>query len=436
MRALCVLVCMLLLTRVASAQPANAASAFDAADVHVSARVRNPAVRGGYYAGGRYELHNATMVDLIRYAWSLNDNGRVIGGPAWIEDDRFDVIAKAPNSSTRETANQMLRTLLADRFRLVVHEDNRLVSAYALTVGKRALVMKPSPPDPDAATHGCQVPAGAAPGSGRVCRGMTMTKFAVWVQSTANAYFGDYQVVDLTGLTGQWNFNINWTARARLSDACSAGISIFDAVDKYMGLRLALQDVPLPVIVVDRANEKPTENPPGVTKKLTVSFTEFDVADIKPSAPDEKSFENIQPGGRIDLRATTLRELIKYAWNIEDDDLLAGGPKWVDSTRFSVLARAPSEDPAKGPTLDEDDLRLMMRNLLTSRFHLTTHSEIRPATVYALSANKAKLKKADPANRTSCRGTPGAAGAASPLSRSYTCRNVTMPQLHHAPAGG
>jgi len=56
MRALCVLVCMLLLTRVASAQPANAASAFDAADVHVSARVRNPAVRGGYYAGGRYEL--------------------------------------------------------------------------------------------------------------------------------------------------------------------------------------------------------------------------------------------------------------------------------------------------------------------------------------------------------------------------------------------
>src|SRR5882762_6762642 len=76
--------------------------AFDVADVHVSAPGTNPYMDGGFLAGGRYQLRGATMVDLIKTAWSI-DAESVFGGPSWLDSDRFDVIAKAsPTSSKAE----------------------------------------------------------------------------------------------------------------------------------------------------------------------------------------------------------------------------------------------------------------------------------------------------------------------------------------------
>src|SRR5580658_1220214 len=116
---------------------------FEIADVHVSARTANPYRKGPFIHGGRYEVRTATMVDLIGLAYGV-DAVKVWGGPSWIEMDRFDMVAKTPANSTPETRKMMLQALLADRFKLVVHNDNKPVLAYGLTVGKHPINLKAS----------------------------------------------------------------------------------------------------------------------------------------------------------------------------------------------------------------------------------------------------------------------------------------------------
>src|SRR5262249_32377344 len=95
---------------------------FEIADVHAAAPtgIQGSGMSGGVPRGGRYELRNATMVDLIKIAYSVTDE-KVFGGPSWLATDRFDVIAKTPPTVTPETAKIMLQSLLADRFALKVH---------------------------------------------------------------------------------------------------------------------------------------------------------------------------------------------------------------------------------------------------------------------------------------------------------------------------
>ena len=66
---------------------------FEVADVHPSASTSTPFMRGGSMAGGRYELHDASMVDLIHTAYNV-DAEAVFGGPSWLDSDRFEVLAK------------------------------------------------------------------------------------------------------------------------------------------------------------------------------------------------------------------------------------------------------------------------------------------------------------------------------------------------------
>src|ERR1041384_6487081 len=102
---------------------------FPDADAHNSARTTQPIVRGPFYASGRYELRFATMLDMIRIAYAV-DPERVSGGPTWLELDRFDVLAKAPENSNAETRRLMLQSLLADRFKLAIHNDSRPMPAW------------------------------------------------------------------------------------------------------------------------------------------------------------------------------------------------------------------------------------------------------------------------------------------------------------------
>jgi len=102
---------------------------FGIADVHARPPNAIQAMRSGF-SHGRYELRNATMVDLIRTAWSV-DADKVFGGPAWLEIDRFDAVATAPAASTADGLAAMLRNLLADRFHLAAHPDMRDLPAGA-----------------------------------------------------------------------------------------------------------------------------------------------------------------------------------------------------------------------------------------------------------------------------------------------------------------
>jgi uncharacterized protein (TIGR03435 family) len=198
-------------------------------------------------------------------------------------------------------------------------------------------------------------------------------------------------------------------------------------------------------VAVDSIGETPAGNP-------TAGPAEFEVAVIKPSAPgaSERSFR-IEPGGRIDIHGFTLKRLIKFAWDFQDndvrdnDDMLVGASKQLDTERFDVVARpaaAPgiSSGPQTGPSIDLYSIHMMLRALLVDRFKLATHTENQRVTVYALVAERPRLKKADLSNRPGCRIAPAPPRAnmvSAPLF-SVRCQNTTMAQLAERlqPMGG
>lgn len=412
---------------------------FETADVHVSAHTPNPNMRGGFIRGGRYEIRAANMVDLIRVAFAV-DADKVLSGPSWLEWDRFDVIAKVPPSTSIETAKQMLQGLLADRFKLVVHKDIKPVNSFALTAGKAKPKLKESD---GSGESGCKPTLPGTAGAraqpqpiGRTipefsysCHNMTMTAFAAAVRTLLGAeqYLGNNNPVqDQTDLKGSWDFNFKYSLPLfGLPAEAGELTTLSDAIDKQLGLKLEPVKVPLTVIVVDSVNEKPSDNLPGVARLLPVLPTEFEVADVRPSDPDFKGLRlQIQPSGRVNVAGMSLKMLIQQAWSVTPD-MIVGAPKWMDADRFDIIAKMP--DVYVGPAIDPDAVWTMLRALLKDRFKLAAHMEDQPVDAYTLLSSKPKLKKADPAGRTSCKDGPGPAG--NNAVRVITCQNVTMAQF-------
>ncbi len=88
----------------------------------------------GGLRGTRYLVRQATMVDLISLAYNI-DNDKILGGPSWLETDRFDVSARAPAGSTPEQAQLMVQALLAERFSLKLHKDSKELPGFVLSLG-------------------------------------------------------------------------------------------------------------------------------------------------------------------------------------------------------------------------------------------------------------------------------------------------------------
>jgi uncharacterized protein (TIGR03435 family) len=426
---------------------------FEIADVHISAKTVNPFVRTGPARGGRYEVKNATMVDLIRIAYGFSPD-KVLGGPNWLEMDRFDVLAKVPADSTQETQKLMLQSLLEDRFKLNVHKETKPLPTYALVVGK-----KPQLKEADGTEEpGCRPQtASGAPSEGGirmfttslngaptsfslgpgmtihyVCRNMTMAALAAGLRGMMGASVGPNQVLDETGLKGNWNFDVKWSMQFLGPIGATSGdrISVFEAVEKQLGLKLEERQIPTPVIVVDSVNEKPSDNPPGVAEALPLIPlpSEFEVASVKPTDPNERMGQfQMQPGGRLNVKGMQMRFLIGRAFNTNNREQVIGLPKWADTDRFDIIAKAPSEGPA-APAMDMEAVAPMMRALLMDRFKMTYHSEDRPVSAYSLVSGKPKMKKADPTSRTSCKNSNAPAGAP-PGSQLLTCQNITMAQF-------
>ena len=124
-----------LLIGVAFSYAAEAPSKFDFADIHAVPPAANQFLHGGLMRGGRYELRTATLAELIKTAYGVEDDN-VYGGPSWLEYDRFDLVAKTSPSVSPEVVKVMLQNLLSERFQLVVHKDTKPLPEYVLTVGK------------------------------------------------------------------------------------------------------------------------------------------------------------------------------------------------------------------------------------------------------------------------------------------------------------
>ena len=413
----------------------KATSAFYSAEVRPSSHLWNAAMQGGLFRSGRFELRQATLVDLIKTAYSV-DPDTIFGGPPWLDSERFDISAEAPPSTSQEAARVMLRNVLLDRFQLVIHEDTRPLPALVLTQGKGPPKMRQTEVS---ARGGCQAEpprpqAGVTPYIAASCRGLTMEAFANLLRSLAAEYVND-PVVDTTGLEGGWDFDLKWTPRGPLMGGRGGGISLFDAVDKELGLKLEAHRMPMRVLVIDRVDHPPRTS--ALNTRIQEPL-EFEVASIRPAQPDEPPTpppaRQFQPGGRVTWRGIPLRDLIRLAWDLDPDPhaVIVGTPKWLDSSRFDLIAKAPANSMASATQIFSDDLHRMLRAVLVDRFKMAGHYESRPVEVFTLVAMKPKLKRADPLNRPGCRMAgpqpPGEPGEGPPP-HITVCRNVTMEQF-------
>ena len=449
----------------AFAQPADTPK-FEVADVHASPPTLRPQPAGPFYGDGRYELQTVNMLDLIHTAYGV-DPERVYGGPNWLEMERFDVIAKTPNGSNAESRKLMLQALLADRFKLVFHNDSKPMPAYGLTVEKNAKLHEAggtgetgcnfkieSAPQQrqQAPTPGGPPPSITLPVLSYTCHNTTMAAFAANISSIpAGPNLDNKPVVDQTGLKGVYDFSFNYTP------TIPAGVNIAvigqqqpfaDVMEKELGLKLQLTTAPLPVILVDSA-QKPTPNSPDGAKAFPPPPTEFDVAEIKPSpaapAGGGRGGTMAMPeikNGRVIVPGITLQNLVMVAWDLNSPDELIGAPKWLNSDRFDLIAKAPA-GVALGDLMAQNNrsmpinlkaLAPMIRALVVERFKLTVHTEQRPIEAYSLVAVKPKLQKSDPTARTRWNEGPAPDGKdprkANPiLGRLVTCQNVTMAQF-------
>ena len=442
------------LTFIAGALPGQTGDSprFEIADVHVSSKPFNAGFRNTPPRNGRYEITNATMVNLITVAYGLTPD-KVLEGPNWLELDRFDVIAKIPARATADDQKAMLQSLLEDRFHLVVRKETRPLPTWVLTAGKQPHLKEAD----GSGSTGCKPQADSGPpteGTPRLfmgnadgttttisigpdrtiqfqCRNMTMEAFAAGLRGMLGASLGTSPVRDETGLKGSWNFDVKWSLGLNLLGNDSSQITVPDAVEKQLGLKLEQRPMPTPVIVVTSANRTPGANPAGVAEALPPipAPTEFEVADVKLSSPDASPglpsvFLRMMPGGRFVSNGMPMRLLISRAFNVNNNDQIVGLPSWADTLKIDITAKAPAE-AVTGPGLDQETLAPMLRALLADRFKMTYHSEERPMSAYSLVSAKPKMKKADPASRIFCR-TGVAPPGSPPGSLTITCQNATM----------
>jgi uncharacterized protein (TIGR03435 family) len=420
---------------------------FDIADVRASQTARGFGQNfGGVLREGHYVNRDATMLNLIESAYDVPEDN-ISGGPGWISLDLFDVIAKVPNGTTPATANVMLQSLLADRFGLAITRGTRPVPRYVLTIGKGGSKLKPASGSGNPSCQPVQQTAApptdpaSAPNVKAACHNLAAAGIADNLRQMAGGYL-DHDLIDSTKLDGTYDFDLEWTARGLLAAKGADGISIFDAVEKQLGLKLTLQNIPLESFVVERVNRKPTPNPAGIEAVLALAAARFEAASIKLADPNARPFVGLLYTGGSQMRAGgTLRQLIALALQVSPniaEDVVVGLPKSADTQRWDITAKVPSSGEGapnivRGRPLPPPlSVGLeMLRGLLLDQFELKTHTENREVTVYELrlAGSKPKLTQAEDSERSGCKPDPNAPKPATNITAMTSCRNTTMADL-------
>lgn len=223
-----------------------------------------PNWRGGRYirmtSPRRFVATNFTPRVLIASAYGLNPRA-VLGGPSWIDNDHYDIVAGTSGSGKPSLAQQMqmLKELIHSRFGLRFHNEDRQYSVYLLGLAKGGPKLKESMAAADEdpllvnrifPDH-VELPA----------RNSTMKQFASIMQRS----IFDRPVVDQTGLTGRYDFDLVWTPDESQFDgkvspsAEATKPPLFAAIQQQLGLRLEAGRAKIPALVID-AIERPSEN--------------------------------------------------------------------------------------------------------------------------------------------------------------------------------
>ncbi len=426
----------------ATVASAPATAKFEVADVHPSPPQRDLASSPGVIYGDRYIAREVPMTELISAAYGI-DSDNVQGGPNWVEFDRFDVVAKVPPATSKANLQLMLQSLLAERFGLKVHTGTRPLPAFMLTAVAGDSKLKKSDGKGDAACVWPPPPANQTPvfdwQNHMNCHNETMAKFASDIRDWGTGYVTK-AVVDNTGLTGAYDFELTWTNRNMMVRAGSDAISLFDAVTKELGLKLTMGTAPQPVTMIDSVNESPAPNAADLNQRLPpLPPAQFEVAVITPFKPGEQ-LAHANGSNRVSFEGITLKDLIDFAWDLDssDPEAIAGKPKWLDEDRFDIVAQMSTDDTGGGAPspqgIPQDVLRQMLRGLIEDRFQLKDHTEDHPIDVYHLVAANPKMAAGDPNRRATCGNGPGPDGKDPRLTipsrnRLVTCQNITMGQF-------
>ncbi len=202
-----------------------------------------------------------TLKLLIAAAYDLNPR-EISGGPAWAGSDRYDILARTPGAvrPTHEEQMRMLRSLLADRFKLAFHREQKVFSIYELEIDKGGPKMKPSAGAADAppALISTVYPDHIV----MPARNASMTDFVSLLQRAIL----DRPVVDKTGLKGKYDFDLTWAPDASqfggevpVAPASSSSPPLFTALREQLGLQLVATRGPAEALVIDGA-EQPSPN--------------------------------------------------------------------------------------------------------------------------------------------------------------------------------
>ena len=259
--------------------PTPPPGAFEAASVKAN-RSGDPGSSTRRQPGGRFNAINTPLRNLITFAYAIQGY-QLVDAPEWVSTERFDIVAKVdgdpppmPPGTFSDPMLVALRLLLTERFKLTVHRETRDLDIYALTMARadRRLgpALKPSTQDCAAwAARGAPPPA-AQPGGanlpvmcgmrgqqGRVLfGGSPLSMFATALGGPVGRV-----VVDRTGLTGAWDFELTFSGDPQRG-LPSPGIepppddpnapSLFTALQEQLGLKLEATTGPVEVVVVDR----------------------------------------------------------------------------------------------------------------------------------------------------------------------------------------
>src|SRR5688500_6658821 len=238
-------------------QGAGTAAAFEVASVKVSRSSQPGGIEDYIPAAGQVRIVNQTLRQMIRAAYGFEIN-RVLGGPDWIDSERFDVQARAASAVSRDQLMSMARALLADRFKLIARVEARPQPIWALVpsaagVGRGARLRVAAP----ACTDGCgRISAGPGRMSGR---SVSLDQFATMLAPRVGRV-----VLERTGLTGLFDFELEWgldeAQAAALAQLTPPGATppsvdqsrpgIFTALQEQLGLRLDSVVGPVEVVVI------------------------------------------------------------------------------------------------------------------------------------------------------------------------------------------
>jgi uncharacterized protein (TIGR03435 family) len=215
---------------------------------------------------------NVTARSLLWHAYEFRELHQIDNAPEWLDSDRFDLVAKAPSRATPQEVREMLRSFLAERFKLEAHHGSKEFPIYALILtgqdGRTGPRMTASQVD-CRSRPGESSACGLSGTAGRLAgRGMTMAQLAGMLArhlAAGSQIRFDRRVIDRTGLSGAFDFTLEWTPDRVRGDLvypfplASNASNFLAALEEQLGLRLDDELAPEPVLVIDRI-EPPIEN--------------------------------------------------------------------------------------------------------------------------------------------------------------------------------